>query len=111
MKVVINRCFGGFGLSDEAHRELGSEFEESDFALAGGGYWTLTGDLAEFDNWSMDMKFRTHPRLVDVVERLGHRANGRFADLGIVEIPDDAINPRIDEYDGNESVTEGREWR
>ena len=68
-------------------------------------------DLAEFDNWSMDMKFRTHPRLVDVVERLGHRANGRFADLGIVEIPDDAINPRIDEYDGNESVTEGREWR
>ena len=45
------------------------------------------------------------PRLVECVETLGTKANGRFAELHVVEIPDD-VDWFIDEYDGIESIHE-----
>lgn len=86
MKVVINRCFGGFGLSDEAEKILG-------------------------DTYSRYNSSRTCPALVAVVEKLGSkRASGRFAELEVVEIPD-GIKWHIDEYDGNEEIHEDyRSW-
>lgn len=55
-------------------------------------------------------KFRSHPDLVAVIEKLGEEANGRFANLQIVEIPDD-VEFVIGEYDGFESVEEKhRSW-
>ncbi len=48
---------------------------------------------------------RSHPLLIKVCEQLGEKANGRFADLKIVEIPD-GIEYEIDEYDGLESIHE-----
>lgn len=86
MKVVINSCFGGFGLSEEAYAELGIPWD-------GYGY-----DYAESEK-------RSDPKLVEVVEKLGAKANGRHAKLRIVEIPDD-IEYTIEEYDGREHVAE-----
>lgn len=46
---------------------------------------------------------RTDPALVQTVEELGDKANGRHAKLKIAEVPSGTLY-RIDEYDGNESV-------
>lgn len=83
-KVVINRCYGGFGLSDLARERLGIE-----------KYRELPRD---------------DPRLVAVVEELGDAADGRHASLAVVEIPDD-VEWTIEEYDGIEWVAEAhRTW-
>lgn len=53
---------------------------------------------------------RTDPKLVECVETLGDIANGLFAELKVVEIPDD-IEWDIDEYDGLERIVERhRSW-
>lgn len=53
---------------------------------------------------------RDDPDLVAVVEELGNQANGRHAELKIVDIPDD-VNWYIEEYDGQEWVAERhRTW-
>lgn len=89
MKVVINQCFGGFGLSGEAEELLaqrkGVTLEDLDYG-------------------------RTDPDLVAVVEALGSRANDYYSDLKIVEIPDD-VKWHITEYDGVEKIREDhRTW-
>jgi len=48
---------------------------------------------------------RTHPDLIEVVEKLGKDAWGDFAKLKILEIPDD-IDYYIDNYDGWETIHE-----
>lgn len=45
---------------------------------------------------------RHDKELVQVIEELGYKANGDYADLAIKEIEGNVY--RIDEYDGNESV-------
>lgn len=53
---------------------------------------------------------RSHSLLVECVKVLGERANGRCAELKIVEIPDD-VEWEIEEYDGLEWVSEShRTW-
>ena len=53
---------------------------------------------------------RDDPILVKVVEKLGKKANGKYSELKIVEIPDD-VEWEIDEYDGLETVEEAhRSW-
>lgn len=89
MKVVINRCFGGFSLSEKAYEYLGIPWD-------GYGY-EYTED-------------RANPKLVECVEKLGEDANGDFAELKVVDIPDD-IEWTIEEYDGIEWVSEKhRTW-
>ena len=91
MKVVLNNCWGGFSLSDEA-KDM---------------FVSLGGDPKQVDRFSVD---RTDPKLVEVVEKLGFRANGECADLKIVDIPED-IEYYIDDYDGVETVHEAhRSW-
>ena len=90
MKIAINRCYGGFGLSDKA-LEL---------------YNTLSDAKADY----AFQIGRNNSILIQVIETLGTEANGRFSKLSIVEIPDD-VNWQIDEYDGMESVEEvHRSW-
>lgn len=76
MELVINSCFGGFGLSKKA--------------LA----WLGTNDTPDRDD----------PRLVECVRALGDEVNSLFSELEIVEIPDDVTDWEIREYDGLESV-------
>jgi hypothetical protein len=90
MKVVINRCYGGFGLSKAAYEFMGLEWD---------GFGNYFG------------KDRTDPKLIECVETLGSKvASDRYAALEIVEIPDD-ISWHIHEYDGYESIKENhRSW-
>lgn len=84
-KIVINRCYGGFSLSKEAADALGLASEYEDVA-------------------------RDDPRLVELVETWGARANGDLADLKVVEVPED-VAWEINEYDGMEWVAEvHRTW-
>lgn len=53
---------------------------------------------------------RTDPDLIHVVEELGDKANGRCANIEVVEILD-GIKWEIDEYDGYETIREKhRSW-
>lgn len=89
MKVVINKCYGGFCLSKEAYEYLG---------LAWDGYGYKYND------------HRTDLKLVECVETLGDIASGSLAELKVVEIPDD-VDWYIDEYDGIEWIAEThRTW-
>jgi len=90
MKVVINDCHGGFGLSEAALKE----------------YKDRKG-ITDKNFWYYDIP-RDCPVLVEIVER--GAADGAYADLKVVEIPDD-VNWYIEEYDGLEHVAERhRTW-
>jgi hypothetical protein len=130
MKIVINRDFGGFGLSPAAltrYAELkGYNIIEWDFTLKSdddsewkmrfmhptysGKYEDMTDDDKEGIISHYDI-FRADPLLVQVVEEMGENANDRFAQLKVVEIPDD-VEWIIEEYDGLEHIAEAhRIWR
>ena len=86
IKVVINTCYGGFSLSEEATNRVEA----------------LTG--FEFDSYN-------HPRhcpvLIKVIEEMGEAANGSFADLSIETIEGNKYIIR--EYDGTEWVQEPKD--
>lgn len=86
-KIVINDCYGGFGLSGEA--------------LA--SYNRRTGKALSYDE-SRGIG-RGDPALVEVVEEMAQKANGEEANLLIVEIPD-GVEWQIEDYDGKEWVAE-----
>ena len=91
--IVINTCYGGFGLSSRA---------EAEYKVAAG--------ITE-DKWSYYDLDRSDPYLVKIVKDLGSAANGAHANLKIVEIPGD-VEWEIGEYDGNEWVAEvHRTWK
>lgn len=89
MKVVINRCFGGFGLSKKAVKDLGCK--------------------TPYDYDSEDM--RTAPELIKLVEEKGSEyCSDSMSQLKVVEIPDD-VDWYIDNYDGVETIEEvHRSW-
>ena len=91
-KVVINTCFGGFSLSEEAC-EMYAERK----------------GISVFDVYVYEIN-RDDVDLVAVVETLGKNANGDYARLKVVEIPADVVWI-IEEYDGAEHVAEvHRTW-
>jgi len=80
MKIVINTCFGGFSLSDFAATAL------------------------ELDS-RYDYIPRTDARLISLIEEYGSElCSGSYAELEVVNIPDEATDWTIQEYDGNEDV-------
>ena len=91
MKVVINGCYGGFGLTDAALNE----------------YKSRKG-ITDPNFYYFDIP-RECPVLVEMVER--GDADGEYSDLKVVEIPD-GVNWYIEEYDGLEHIAERhRTWR
>lgn len=107
MKVVINRCYGGFSLSREAFLELRkmgniTALEEADI---GENWKDGSGPRPKNLNFFCGQISRNDPDLIKVVETLKEKANGECAKLKIVEIPDD-IEWEIDDYDGLETVSE-----
>ena len=121
-KIVVNGCFGGFGLSDAAisrYAEIAG-IPLYSYQIDGWTSWYLVPrdvyDALDRDDrnevyFSADALPRTDPALVQVVEELGPAANGNFAELYIVEL-EPGTRYRIDEYDGTESVMtiEDYEW-
>jgi hypothetical protein len=91
-KIVINACHGGFGLSTEAE----SKYRE----LAG---------VSDPNFLSRNIP-RDDEHLIAVVELMESAADGEYAELKIVDVPDD-VNWYIEEYDGKEWVAERhRTW-
>lgn len=136
MKIVVNKCFGGFSLSAAATKEYykrkGKEcyFFINDYKSD--KYEPINEEDADarmfYHSFSMsnpqdykDEGFndiyltsrpedRTDPDLIAVVELLGEKANGSCAELEIVEIPD-GVDYEIQEYDGLETIHEQhRSW-
>jgi hypothetical protein len=162
MKIVINKCYGGFGLSARAVARI-AEIEgrpcyffqrdrrkglnapeipttiekiEADGSRIGlwnaydipdphstlpsqGNWHEMTMEQRQFSNqeWALHThegryshNKRNYAPLVQAAEELGEKANGGFADLHVVEIPD-GVEYEIDEYDGVESIHEvHRSW-
>ena len=117
-KVAINRCFGGFGLSDEAFERLlirrGVAFEKvkGEYLLMGNSYYKACY-LYDEESYLSEYEFcmdRAHPDLIAVIEEMGKAANGWASDIHIVEVPAD-VKWHIHEYDGMEYVAEDhRTW-
>ena len=119
MKVAINRCYGGFSLSEEAFEALlnrkGVKFEKVKgkyFNLTGHDYYH-EGHVGDDNHYISDWHFKNNrgdEDLIAVIEQFGEKANGRYAEITIVEVPDD-VDWEIDEYDGKEWVAEvHRTW-
>lgn len=135
-KIVINGCYGGFGLS---HAGIMRYAKLAGFELycftEDGGFGTKKfrscnpmkesiliphyskKPLSEDGKYEEDGYFsesgidRDDPHLIQIVEELGDAAGNKFANLEIVEIPDD-VDWEIEEYDGNEWIAEKhRTWR
>jgi len=133
VKVVINKCFGGFGLSKAAQRAIfargcdhhskctpeeyfgaaknpgwRSDFErqladESSYGLV------VVDELIISDEHRNDTS-RACPVLVAVVEEMGDAAFGQYSKLRVVEVPD-GVEFDVDDYDGQESIHERhRSW-
>jgi len=92
-RVVINDCYGGFGLSEEAfdkYKKMAS-IDDADF---------LDYDIARDDSF-----------LIKLIKEMGDSINGPCSRLKIVEIPAD-VDWVIEEYDGIEWIAERhRTWR
>ena len=86
-KIVINTCYGGFGLSDEAIKWLESRGVDDTYELS-----------------------RHDPLLVECVETLGEKANSPYSRLAVIEIEGNLY--RVEEYDGKEWIEqpEKMEW-
>jgi len=131
MKVVINRCYGGFSLSDEAKCVIAdlkninytkyyynSETKKYTKEKPHNSNLTFLGLALEDRGDNLDTINGFYPEnlsrndldLVQVVEKLGDKANGLFAKLTLIEIPD-GIEYFIEEYNGMEWVAEKhRTW-
>ena len=113
MKIVINKCYGGFGLSEEAvllyakKKGLNLIIQRKKGLKLNHYYLNEKKD----DNYFRERDIqRNDPILVEVVEELGEKADDTYSELKIVEIPDD-VEWIIEEYDGNEWVAEDhRRW-
>ena len=109
MKIVINKCYGGFGLSEEATLLYGKKkglniIVVKDKIMKSLRHYYL--DEVKNGNYFSDRDIqRNDSVLIEVVEELGEKADGPYSELKIVEIPDD-MKWEIDEYDGKEWVSE-----
>lgn len=97
MKIVINSCYGGFGLSREA-----LDMYCAEKGLDPGEWNRIWKFYANINHRDIA---RDDDVLIRIVECLGAKANGECADLKIVEIPDD-VNWYVEEYDGFEHIAE-----
>jgi hypothetical protein len=139
MKLVINKCHGGFGLSHEATlaylNKCGIQFwaEPNEHSLVAHNYYLvppeerIEGNPVDWYSMTLEQRrahnkaysetvfysqdiARNDANLVSVVLELGDAAHGRCAELKVVEIPDD-VEWQIEEYDGLEWVAEKhRTW-
>ena len=79
MKIVVNKCFGGFDVNGDTMERLNLD-----------NPYELEDD-------------RTNAGLINLIES-GVNVNTDFSNLEVVEIPDDATDYMINGYDGYESV-------
>jgi len=108
MKIVIN-------VAEPPDWEGASQFDLSNEALFELGFIDCQDFFIDYDKYIKEIvkdEFRANPKLIEVVEKLGEKANGCNCELKIVEIPDDVEwQIKQDTRDGNEWVAEKhRTW-
>jgi hypothetical protein len=86
MKVLINRCYGGFGVSNEALKLFNERSEKK----------------VQYQ-FELRNQFRDDPILINIVEELGDRANGSCSKLVVASFPDE-YDYWIEDYDGIETI-------
>lgn len=133
MKILLNKCFGGFYLSEEAYilyakkKGLNIYKYKSDIE----GHYPNTKSIYKYadDNSLFTQYFikdfgtnieisnedcekyslylreeeRLNPILIEVVEELKEKASGIFGEINLFEIPDNSYYT-IDNYDGLETL-------
>lgn len=114
MKIVINKCYGGFSLSNKAMKTLlalkSTEFTSRKGLCGREFYYTDGRRIRLHEMFESEIALRTDEDLVKVVETLGEKSWGSHAQLAIIEIPD-GIKVAIADYDGNEWIEEvHRKW-
>lgn len=118
MKIAVNKCFGGFTLSDRAHErliELGVPCFKSweEMGENYNGIYIVKAEPIFGLNYASNLdenENRTNPLLIQVIEELREEASGRFGEVEITEIPDD-VDWYISDYDGIETIHEKhRSW-
>lgn len=107
--IVVNKCYGGFGLSEAGVMRY-AELKDIDiypqysrFGLPTNYYTKPLGEATVDDLFHVDEIPRHDPALVQVVEELGENANWSCSKLEIEVIPL-GIPYRISEYDGMEEI-------
>jgi hypothetical protein len=139
MKIAVNRCYGGFDMSNQAvkryleligkecyfykqtkynYKDGVNEFSKCDISNKNSTFISVsTKDLGDKTKKIPDEYYfyygdisRNDPALIQTIEELKECASGRFGNIQIVSIPDD-INWEISNYDGIETVEEiHRSW-
>ena len=114
-EIVINKCYGGFGISLEAARELrkrgcklalesaifeGEKYSDGSIQDTNFGYWVSPPD-----------EIRTDPIFIALLKEKGSKfCSSNLSELELVEIPD-GVKYTIEEYDGIEWIAEEhRTW-
>ena len=118
MKIIINNCYGGFGISIEAFEWLIKEkgWILTDYSDDKKGYKDPKGRIVNstYSKYYFvrdERDLRTDLDLIECIETLGDKADGMCAKLNVIEIPD-GIEYTIEEYDGFEHIAEKhRTWR
>ena len=135
MKIAINKCYGGFSLSDKAiemimkrkglkcYRYKQTKFHHSDgideytriddnepepssfMNYSTTDLGKTIGNIPYENYWYYRNLERTDKDLVGVIEELGNEASGRYGRIVVIEIPDD-VDWEIDDYDGIETIHE-----
>lgn len=131
MKVVINSCYGGFGLSPKGlkrYLELKGEqayfYIQTSYDFQGQVTFERVDDIENINTLFFWCTTRNHgkvidgyptecfhsgdverndPMLVQVVEELGEEASGQYSRLTVVEVENGRWF-KINEYDGLESI-------
>jgi len=116
MKIVLNKCYGGFHISDEGYEwllknknwkctTLGKDGEwknsnakiyKSEEDIPFGGKYYFTSD---------DRGFRTNKDVIEMVKILKEKASFQTSKIEIIEIPDN-VDYEIEEHAGIEHVAE-----
>lgn len=113
MKVAINDMHGGFSLSDAAFQKLLDRksidymkiLDDNNYPV----YWSKTGNTEQINEYEFYQN-RGDSDLISVIEEMGSKANGIYASIRIIEIPND-IKWHIAEFGGREHVAEDhRTW-
>ena len=113
MRVVINSCYGGFGLSDAGMTLLAKKKGWEVVEYEAGEGFTCMGrvkyliDQEGKNVWDSDLK-REDLDLISTIEELKETTDGFASSLSIVEIPD-GTDYVIQEYDGSEWIAERHE--
>lgn len=83
MKIIINKDFGGFGINEDVYKAC-----------------AIPEDISYHSD-----TLRTNAALISFIETYGaDSANTLCSDLAVVEIPDNATDYYIEEYDGKETL-------